>query len=147
MAHDSRRGARRSLRVGEALRHALAELLTRGEGLDPILGGVSITVCEVRVSPDLRHARAYVLPLGGEPSDAMMTALRGAAPRLRGPLARAVRLKYAPALEFEIDRSFDEAARMGAVLGNLERRQRSPEAGARGDPDAGATSDHEPPRT
>ncbi len=139
MARDSRRGRRRPLRVGEALRHALAELLRRGEGLDPILGGVSITVSEVRVSPDLRHALAYVLPLGGEPSDAMMAALRGAAPRLRGPLARAVRLKYAPALEFEIDRSFDEAARMEAVLSDLDQRQERAEAGAGGD--------DEPPRT
>ena len=139
MARESRRGGRRPLRVGEALRHALAELLARGEGLDPALDGVSITVSEVRVSPDLRHARAYVLPLGGDPSDTIVAALRAAAPRLRGPLARSIRLRYAPELEFEIGRSFEEAARMDAVLSDLDPRDQNL--------DPRAINEDEPPRT
>ena len=116
MANERRGRGRRSLRVGEALRHALAEMLLRGAHPGAALDGVSITVSEVRVSPDLRHARAYVLPLGGRATTDVLAELRRLAPQLRGPLARALHLRHAPAIEFEVDGSFDEATRIEDVL-------------------------------
>ena len=106
----------RQLRVGEELRHALAEVLGRGELRDPALDGVSITVTEVRVSPDLRNATAFVTPLGGGDSATLVAALARAAPFLRGRIGRMVQLKFTPALGFEADSSFDEAGRIDALL-------------------------------
>lgn len=111
-----RERSQRQLRVGEALRHALAGVLERGEVRDPDLVGVSVTVTEVRVSPDLRFATAYVLPLGGVSSDTVVAALRRAAPFLRRRIGREITLKYLPSLRFEADTSFDRAARIDTLL-------------------------------
>jgi ribosome-binding factor A len=108
--------SQRQLRVGEELRHALAQLLSRGELRDPDLAGVPITVTEVRASPDLKNATAYVMPLGGGEETPILKALQRAAPFLRGRLAREVTLKFTPALSFEIDRSFAEAERIETIL-------------------------------
>lgn len=108
--------SQRQLRVGEALRHALAEILTRGDLRDPALAERSITVSEVRASPDLRHATAFVLPLGGEDAAPVLAALRRAAPYLRTVLAKTVRLRYAPEIAFTLDQSFDEAERIARAL-------------------------------
>jgi ribosome-binding factor A len=108
--------SQRQLRVGEALRHALAEILTRGELRDPDLQGVSITVSEVRASPDLKHATAFVTTLNGEGMDRALPALRRAAPFLRGQVAREVRLRYAPDLHFEADTAFDYAQKINTLL-------------------------------
>lgn len=109
--------SQRQLRVGEVLREALIEALARAHFRDPLLAEAHITVTEVRPSPDLRHAKVYVMPLGGEDSEVLVEALRRAAPYLRSEVNRRVRLKYSPALQFELDRSFDEADRIDALLG------------------------------
>lgn len=108
--------SQRQLRVGEAIRHALSETLTRGHLRDPELQGASITVTEVRVSPDLRNATAFVLPLGGRHGDAVVAALDRAAAYLRREVAHQVRLRYAPELRFHLDTSFDQASRIETIL-------------------------------
>ncbi len=108
--------SQRQLRVGEALRHVLAELLMRGEVHDPALAEARLTVSEVQVSRDLRHAVAYVTELGGDLGDELLEALNRAAPYLRGEASRRVHLKYAPTLVFRSDPSFAEAARIDALL-------------------------------
>lgn len=106
----------RQLRVGEELRHVLAEVLARGELRDPALLGLSITVTQVRVSPDLRNATAYVMPLGGDHVADALPALRRAAAFLRGQIARAIELRMVPQLDFAIDHSFDHAQRIQGLL-------------------------------
>jgi ribosome-binding factor A len=104
------------LRVGEELRHVLAELLVHGRLREPALAAAQFTVSEVRVSADLRHAVAFVTELGGDLSPERLAALQRAAPQLRGEVTRRMRLKYAPDLTFRPDRSFAEAARIEALL-------------------------------
>ncbi len=108
--------SQRQLRVGEELRHALAEVFGRGELRDPALSGLSITVSEVRVSPDLRNATAYVMPLGGGDTAEVLAALGRATPFLRGRVGHMVRLKHTPAFRFEADTTYDEASRIDALL-------------------------------
>lgn len=109
--------SQRQLRVGEAIRHTLAQVFQRGDLYDPDLAGVSITVTEVRVSPDLANATAFVTPLGGGDRVAtIVTALGRVAPVLRAAIARAVPLRVVPRLSFQPDLSFDYAARIGTVL-------------------------------
>ncbi|MGY9105268.1 MAG: 30S ribosome-binding factor RbfA, partial [Alphaproteobacteria bacterium] len=90
----------RQLRVGEELRHIIAEVIGRGDLRDPDLAGRSITVSEVRVSPDMRNATVFVLPLGGGDEDIIVAALERAAPYLRGEVGRKLQLKYLPQLSF-----------------------------------------------
>jgi ribosome-binding factor A len=126
----------RQLRVGEEIRHALAAVIGRGELRDPALRGVAITVSEVRVSADLRHATAFVLPLGGGAVDAVVKALGRAAPFLRGEVARAINLRYAPEIVFAPDTSFDHASRIDAALRRPEvRRDLRPDAKSKDEPD------------
>ncbi len=106
----------RQLRVGEELRHLLAELLERGDMRDPDLRGVSITVTAVDVSPDLRNATAFIMPLGGQDEPRLLAAMRRAAPWFRARVGEKAGLRYAPEIRFEIDRTFDEADRIGALL-------------------------------
>lgn len=108
--------SQRQLRVGELLRHALVAALGRGEVRDPGLQGVSVTVSEVRLSPDLRSATAYVMPLGGVGTAEVVEALQRAAPFLRGVIARSVQLRSVPALSFAADTTFDHAAKIDALL-------------------------------
>jgi ribosome-binding factor A len=114
--------SQRQLRVGEGLRHVLAELLMRGGLRDPLLAEASLTVTEVRPSRDLRHATVFVTRLGGELGDDLLAALARVAPHLRGEAARRLHLKYAPELAFRPDTSFAEAARIEALL-EAERAQ------------------------
>ncbi len=107
--------SQRQLRVGESVRHELAQLLGEVGFDDPALA-VPITVTEVRMSPDLKHATAFVLPLGGGDAGALAKALTRAGPALSGPLGRALNLKYAPRLHFQPDESFDEAAKIDRIL-------------------------------
>lgn len=123
--------SQRQLRVGEALRHVLAELLMRGAVRDPVLAGASVTVSEVRMSRDLRHAVAYVTALGGDMPEDVLAALARAAPYLRGEAARRMQLKFAPSLSFRADASFAEAARIDRLLA----RERARLAGAQEDDD------------
>jgi ribosome-binding factor A len=106
----------RLLRVGETVRHALSDILSRDIVQDPDLTGVSITVCEVQVSPDLRNATVFFLPLGGENRKEVEAALNKTSGFIRGLLSKTIHLKYMPKLKFELDRSFDEASRISALL-------------------------------
>lgn len=115
-ADEARSASPRQLRVGELLRQALAEVLSREEIRDPAVERATITVSEVRPSPDLRLATCYVMPLGGEQQAEVMAGLARLAPWLSAQVARRVRLKYAPSLSFRLDPSFDEADRIAALL-------------------------------
>lgn len=109
--HQGPGPSQRQLRVGETIRRALSEVLARGDVHDPELGRFSITVGEVRTSPDLKVATAYVLPLGGHDQDAALLALRQNRAELRRQVAKKVSLKYAPELRFELDKTFDQMDR------------------------------------
>ena len=113
---DPRGLTQRQLRVGELVRQALSEILTRGEIRDPALQNVVITVSEARASADLRHAVCFVVPLGGRNTDAVVAALNRNAAWLSGQVARRVQLKFAPRLSFKADQSFDQADRIGVLL-------------------------------
>lgn len=106
----------RQLRVGEEIRHALAEVFERGGLRDPALQGQSITVSEVRVSVDLKNATAFVIPLGGENTAEIVAALTRAAGYLRGEMGRKLRLRSVPRLSFEPDVSFDQASHVDHLL-------------------------------
>lgn len=112
----SRGPGQRQLRVGEMVRHALAELLLRGEIADPELDKQKVTVTEVRLSPDLRNATVYIVPFGGGDASAVRAILTKHQRFLRGELAKRVDLKYMPNLSFQIDETFDEAERIDAIL-------------------------------
>ena len=116
---SARRGkapSQRQLRVGEELRHALSRILARGELRDPALADLNLTVTEVRLSPDLKNATAFVVPLGGGGLEAAVAALNRAGGFFRGRLAREVALRHAPRVSFAPDRSFDEARRVDEIL-------------------------------
>ncbi|MCH7937698.1 MAG: 30S ribosome-binding factor RbfA [Proteobacteria bacterium] len=113
---DAKAPSQRQLRVGEELRHALAWILKRGDIRDPGLAGVAVTVTEVRVSPDLRNARVFVMPLGGGEIEDVVAALNRAAPFLRWRMGKVVKLKYMTGLNFIADRSFDQAGRIDDLL-------------------------------
>src|SRR5499425_2611713 len=108
--------SQRQLRVGELVRHAVADMLARGEVHDPVLEGHMITVPEVRMSPDLRLATIYVMPLGGRDEQAVVAALERNKRYLRGVIARKVNLKFAPDIRFRLDERFDEAERIEKLL-------------------------------
>lgn len=108
--------SQRQLRVGEELRHALSEVFARGELRDPELQGRTLTVTEVRTSPDLRNATAYVVQLGAEADEPLLRALGRSAPFLRSRLAEMVNLRFSPKLFFAVDRSFESAQRIEKVL-------------------------------
>lgn len=108
--------SQRMLRVGELLRHALADVLARGDYNDPVLSGHIITVPEVRMSPDLKIATCYVMPLGGSDVEKVLKALEANKRHLRHEVSRRVELKSTPELRFRKDTSFDEGARMDALL-------------------------------
>lgn len=108
--------SQRQQRVAELIRHALAEVLSRGDIQDDVLTKNVITIPEVRMSPDLKLATAYVMPLGGKDEDAVIKALEKNKKLLRQEVARRVNLKFAPDLRFRRDESFDEAARIDALL-------------------------------
>jgi ribosome-binding factor A len=118
--HQSEKGpggaSQRQLRVGELVRHAVADLLSQGGVHDPVLEGHVITVPEVRMSPDLKLATVYVMPLGGRDSELVLKALAHNKAFIRGVVARSVNLKFAPDLRFRIDERFDEADRIEKLL-------------------------------
>ena len=116
-------GSQRQLRVGELVRHAVSDLLTRGEVHDPVLEGHLITVPEVRMSPDLRLATIYVMPLGGKDEKAVVEALERNKKFLRGEIAHRVNLKFAPEIRFRVDERFDEAERIEKILRTPEVRR------------------------
>lgn len=108
--------SQRQLRMGEAIRHALAEVIARGDIRDPQLRDLPITVTEVRPSPDLRRATAYVTPLGGQNMDQIVEALNHARGFYRAKVAQMVEAKYVPELTFRADESFEQAQRIAKLL-------------------------------
>ncbi len=108
--------SQRQLRVGEELRHALSRILSRGVFSDPALAEANLTVTEVRVSPDLKNATAFVMTLGGRDLGATVTALNHASGFVRSQLAEEVTLRYLPRLAFQADSSFDQAQRIAEIL-------------------------------
>ena len=110
------RMSQRQLRVGELIRAAIVEVFQRGGLRDPMLKDISITVCEVRPSADLKVARIYVFPLGGGQEANIVEALTRAAPYLRREVTKLVKLKFSPELRFELDPTFDEAQHIDNLL-------------------------------
>jgi ribosome-binding factor A len=118
--HQAEERSQRQLRVGEELRHALARLLRPGELRDPALFDANVTVTEVQLSPDLRNATAFVMPLGGANVADILAGLRRSAPYLKGQIAKIVRLRQVPNLAFALDSAFDTAERIAALLHSAE---------------------------
>jgi ribosome-binding factor A len=108
--------SQRQLRVGELVRHAMAEMLTRGDVHDPVIEGHLITVPEVRMTADLRLATIYVMPMGGRDADAVIAAFERHKKFLRAEIARRINLKFAPDVRFRIDERFAEAERIDRLL-------------------------------
>lgn len=108
--------SQRQLRVGEEIRHALARIFLDGDLRDPDLAEASITITEVRLSPDLGTATAFIMPLGGVDQKPVLDALKRAAPFLRGQVSATLTLRYTPRLRFELDRSFEEAQKIESLL-------------------------------
>ena len=128
MEHAEKRSRRasghpsqRQLRVGELVRHAVSQVLERGEVHDPEIAGKSITVTEVRMSPDLKVATAYVMPLGGVDDVAVVEALGRVSPFLRRRIGGFVALKFLPELRFVADETFDHASRIDELLRDSHR--------------------------
>ena len=113
-------GSQRQLRVGELVRHAMAELLARGEVHDPVIEGHLITVPEVRMTADLRLATIYIMPLAGRDADEVLAALERNKKFLRGEIAHRVNLKFAPDIRFRVDERFAEAERIDRLLRSPE---------------------------
>jgi ribosome-binding factor A len=132
MRHSSERNnkgpSQRQLRVGEMLRHALSQILVRGEIRDPDLEGVSVTVTQVKPSGDMRNANVFVEPLGGKNAKAIVDALNRHKAFLRGEMGRMIELKFTPELRFLEDESFSEAQKIEDIL-KSERVQRDLKAG------------------
>ncbi len=112
--------SQRQLRAGELVRHALVEIMQRENLREPSLSGVSVTVSEVRVSPDLKQANVFAAPLGGEHQGEVIDALNKVAPYLRGLLGKKIDMKFTPALKFVSDDTFSEAQRIDALLSRPE---------------------------
>lgn len=115
--------SQRQLRAGELIRHALVEVLREEELQDEAMRGVSVTVTEVRLSPDLRHAQVFVEPLGGSHASEVVAALNRHAKFLRGRLGHGIDMKFTPELKFVHDESFDEAERMAKLFDDPRVRE------------------------
>ena len=127
--HERSGPSHRQLRVGEELRHALARILARRELREPALQETAVTVSEVRISPDLRSATAFVMPLGGAHAPEIMAALSRGTPFLRSLMAREVPLRHVPNLRFALDTSFDHASRIEALLHSPDVERDIPQQG------------------
>jgi len=112
--------SQRQLRVGELVRHAIAEMLTRGDVHDPVIEAHMITIPEVAVTADLRLATVYVMPMGGKDADAVVAAFERHKKYLRAEIAHRINLKFAPDLRFRVDDRFAEAERIDKLLRSPE---------------------------
>jgi len=127
--HKGGEPSQRMLRVAELIRHAMAQLLSRGEINDPELAGLVVTVPMVRMSPDLKLATIFVMPLGGKAQDEIVAILDRHKKFLRGEVAHRVNLKYAPEIRFKVDESFSNAEKIDALLHSPKvARDLSPDA-------------------
>lgn len=122
-SHAAKGPSQRQLRVGEMIRHALAEMLVRGEIHDDTIASHVITVTEVRMSPDLKLATAYIMPLGGADLKPVLAALDKSRKYIRAIIAKAVNLKFAPDIRFREDETFEEAMRIERLLHSPKVRQ------------------------
>ncbi len=113
-------GSQRQLRVGELVRHALADMLTRGDVHDAVIEAHLITVPEVRMSPDLRLATVYIMPMGGRDAEAVVAAFERHKKFLRTEIAHRINLKFAPDIRFRVDERFEEAERIDKLLHSPE---------------------------
>jgi ribosome-binding factor A len=109
-------GSQRQLRVGELVRHALADMLARGEVADPVIESHMITIPEVRVTADLRLATIYVMPLAGRDAEEVVAAFERNKKHLRAEIAHRINLKFAPDIRFRVDERFEEAERIDKLL-------------------------------
>jgi ribosome-binding factor A len=130
----------RQLRVGEEVRHGLARIFERHELRDPALVDATLTVTEVRMSPDLKHATVFVMPLAGAHAPETLAGLKRGAPYLRGLVAREVPLRFTPTLSFMLDESFDHAHRINEILHRPEVQRDVTESRDRG-PDESSEDD------
>ena len=112
----SKTASKRQLRVGEQLRHILADVLAEGNIHDPDVAGSSVTVTEVQPSPDMRNATAYVIPLGGENEQAIIAGLNRSAGFIQGEMGRQLSMKFTPRLTFRKDESFDYSSHIDSLL-------------------------------
>lgn len=108
------------LRVGELIRHTLSDLLTRGAVNDPVLAGYVVSVPDVRMSPDLKHATVYIMPLGGKDVAPVLEALERHRKHIRTEVAHKINLKFAPELRFKADQNFDYSAKIDALFDRLD---------------------------
>jgi len=115
--------SQRQLRVGELIRHKIADMLSRHDIHDDVLAKHVVSVPEVRMSPDLKLATVYVMPLGGQDVKPVLDALERNKRYIRGEVAHAVNMKYAPDLRFRFDETFDEGARIDALLSSPKVKQ------------------------
>lgn len=115
-SHKPKGPSQRMLRVGELVRHALANFLARDEIIDPVIEKVTITVPEVRMTPDLKIASAYIMPLGGSGAEEIVEALNRHVRFIRGRVVPQLNMKYAPVIRFFVDDTFDEASRIDSLL-------------------------------
>jgi len=115
--------SQRQLKAGELIRRALAEIIAKENLRDPDLQGVSITISEVRASPDLKHAIVYAAPLGGGDTEKVVAALQRCGSFLRGRLGREMEMKSTPRLKFVADTSFETATEMQRLLSQPKVRQ------------------------
>jgi ribosome-binding factor A len=114
--HKGGEPSQRMLRVAELIRHAMAEMLSRGDIVDPVLERHVVTIPSVRMSPDLKLATIFVMPLGGEDTKPVIEAFERHKKLLRGEIAQRISLKFAPEIRFKIDESFDNSAKIDALL-------------------------------
>ncbi len=121
--HKGGEPSQRMLRVAELIRHAAAELLTRGAVDDPVLAAHVVTVPSVKMSPDLKLATIYVMPLGGKDVKPVVEALEKHRKFLRGEIGHKINMKFAPEIRFRIDESFENAAKIDALLARPEVRR------------------------
>ncbi|MBK9083663.1 MAG: 30S ribosome-binding factor RbfA [Rhizobiales bacterium] len=121
--HKGGEPSQRMLRVAELIRHAAAELLTRGAVDDSVLAAHVVTVPSVKMSPDLKLATIYVMPLGGKDVKPVVEALEKHKKFLRGEIAHKINMKFAPEIRFRIDESFENAAKIDALLARPEVRR------------------------
>lgn len=121
MRNTTNQPSQRQLRVAEQIRHIIGETLLRGDFYDPALADAAkVTVTEVRISPDLKHATAFVISLGGEGMETLIPALNEAAPVFQKSIGKQAELKFTPKVQFRIDGSFDNAQRLEGILSTLK---------------------------
>lgn len=112
--------SQRQLRVGEELRHALSSIFLQGTLYEPEIAGISITVPEVRVSPDLRNATAYVFPLAGAAPEGFIDTLNRIAPQISHLVSRRVQLRFAPKIIFRLDQSYEAGSKLEQILESVK---------------------------